>query len=304
MVTPGQGKRRKQRITEEKITDMKRLYLEGMTISAIAKELDVHRQTVSTYIAEKHQDIVADEVRKQLLGEELRNHFDQLKGFIRQDIRKQLNASVPGEMAAPGIIFTAGILGLPYTGTGAPHYITGEWTGMYSPPPREQHLLKSLREHTRYSKLWVYWDRWHKTVAPFERASRAFWEWMGQKLEDDPPDDIRDIETVQSWVFGNIIRMAGGKEPAGIETLTQHAWPEGISPAVYSNLSPLSRYAQKVLEEAKCWPELETLKSAIAELADAKSQSELKSLAGEIDFALAGIELMGGFPGRCYLCPV
>lgn len=42
----------------------------------------------------------------------------------------------------------------------------------------------------------------------------------------------------------------------------------------------------------------------MVDLADAKSQVELKGLAGEIDFALAGIELMGGFPGKCHLCPV
>lgn len=304
MVAPGQGKQRKKRITEEKITDMKRLYLEGMTISAIAEELDVHRQTVAGYVAPKNRDIIADEVRKQLLGEELRNHFDQLKGFVRQDIRKQINASAPGDTAAQGTISTAGVLGLPYSGTGAPHYITGEWSRMHNPPPWEQHLLKSLREHTRDSKLWVYWDRWHKKASHFEAASRALWERLKEKLEDDPPDDIRDVEIVRSWVFGNIIMIAGDRDPAGVETLTQGAKPGEFRPVVYSNPSYISRYAQKFLEDVKGWPELDNLKSAMSELADHKSQSELRRLAGEIDFVLAGIELMKAFPGRCEICPV
>jgi len=304
MVTPRQGKQSKKRITEEKITDMKRLYLEGMTISAIAEKLGVHRQTVTGYVAPKKRDIVADDVRKQLLADELRNHFNQLNRFIREDIRKQLNASAPGETAVQETISTAGVLGFPYSGAGAPRYITDEWNRMYTLPPREQHLLKSIRQHTRDSKLWVHWNQWRKKVAPFEGASRALWEWLGDKLEVEPPDDIRDIETVRSWVFGNIIRIAGDREPAVVETLKQSARPGGFIPAVYSNPSNLSRYALKILEEARGWPDLGTLRSAMSELADSKSQAELRRLAGNIDFVLAGIELMNAFPGRCEICPV
>lgn len=304
MVKPGRGTRKRPRITEQQITNMKRLYSEGKTISAIAKEMHVHRQTVAARIAEKHPDIVADSARKKLLGEGLRAHFEQLKEFVRQDIRKQINASAPGETAAPGNIFTTGILGLPYTGAGAPHYIHNEWARIYNPTPREQHLLNSLREHTRDSKLWIHWDRWRKKVSPFENTSRNLWERLGEKLEAEPPDDIRDTETVQSWGFGNIIRVASGRDPAGTETLTQGAEPMEFRPAVYSNPSALSRYARNMMEEANNWPELGPLKSAMSELADSKSQAELRRLAREIDFVLASIELMNAFPGRCDICPV
>jgi len=109
---------------------------------------------------------------------------------------------------------------------------------------------------------------------------------------------------VQSWVFGNIIRAASGRDPAGIETLTQSAEPGEFRPAVYSNPSALSRYARNMMEEANNWPELDALKSAMANLADPKTQAELRRLAKDIDFALAGIELMNAFPGQCDICPV
>jgi len=304
MVTPGQRKQRKKRITEEMITDMKRLYLEGMTISAIAEELKVHRQTVTGYVAPRKRDTVGDMVRTKLLEGELRSHFNQLSEFVGEDIRKPLHASAPDKEAAGKTITTAGVLGLPHTATGAPRYITLEWERMYALSAHDQHLLRSLREHTRDSKLWVFWDRWHKKVAPFEGASRALRDWLGQKLEEDPPEDMRDIETVRSWAFGNVLGMAGGREPAGVETLSQGAGSGEFRPVIYSNPSRIQLYARKALDEAKGWPELTSLKSAMVDLADAKSQVKLKGLAGEIDFALAGIELMSGFPGKCHLCPV
>lgn len=298
------GARNKKRITEQQVATMRKLHAEGATIAEIARTMKIHRHTASSYLTSRHLDIVGDQVKEKLLGAQFQNHFGQLTEFVLSDIRKQINASTPGEVAKIGKLSTAGVLGFPYTATGFPHKITGEWSRMYNPQPRDQHLLISLREHTRGSKLWVYWDRWHKKVAPFEKNSRALWEWLGVKLEEDPPEDIREIETVRSWVFGNMLVMAGGREPAGVETLTQGAQSGEFKPVVYSNLSRIQLYARKALDEAMVWPGLDSLKSAMADLADAKSHSELKRLAGEIDFALAGIELMSGFPGKCHLCPV
>ena len=304
MVTLGRGKQSKKRITEETITNMKRLYLEGMTISAIAKELNVHRQTVTGYVAPKNRDVIADDARKQILAEELRNHFNQLNTFIHEKIRKPLHASSPDKATTKEPISTVGVLGLPYTATGAPHHITGEWDRMYALSAQDQHSLLSLREHTRDLKLWLYWDRWHKKVAPFEGTSRTLWEWLGQRLEEDPPEDMRDIEIVRSWVFGNLLVMANGREPAGVETLNQSAESGEFRPVIYSNPSQIQRYARKALDEAMGWPELDNVKSVIMDLSGTGSQLELRDLAREIDFELAGIELMSGFPGKCHLCPV
>lgn len=302
MAASRRNPRKKSRITEEKITDMKRLYREGMTISAIAKKLDVHRQTVTAYIAEKHQDIVADEVRKQLLGEELRNHFNQLVVFIQRDIRRRFNASPASGLQVQGTINTAGSLGLPYPD--APHVITSEWSRMYNPTAREQHLLASLRRHTRDSKLWILWDRWHKKVDSFEKTSRLLWDWLGDQIETTPPDDIGSAEKVRSWVFGNLIRIGVGKDPNVIETLTQAANGNELSPVANSQIPPLSMYALKMLEKARSWREYDMFKSSIVELAASSTQAELKSLARDIDFVLAGLELMNAFPGHCELCPV
>jgi len=304
MTGSAQGKKDKRRITEPMISDMKQLFQSGLTISAIATQMGVHRQTVSAYLAEKHQDLIGDAVRTALLGEGLRNHFGELATFVRQNIRKQFNASAPEALHTAGKISTTGVLALPYLGS-VPYYITGEWTRMYNPSLRERHMLKSLQRHLGDSKLWVYWDRWHKKVASFEGTSRALWDWIGRKIEDEPPDDIKNLEIVWSWVFGNILRMAGGQEPEGIETLTQWAETGGeFHPVVDGNLSDLSRYAAKIMEEARGWPELDTLKSAVSELASNQSQAELRRLTGEIDFVLAGIELMNAFPGKCDICPV
>lgn len=303
MVTSDQGRRGKKRITEQQITEMKRRYLEGQTISAIARDMTVHRQTVSAYLAERHQDVIADDIRKQLLGQELQNHFNQLALFVSKEIRHRLDASSPGELGIEGTISPTGSFGFPYL-DGMPHHITHEWNRMYNPPPREQHLLNSLREHTRESKLWMHWDRWYKKVSPVESTSKVLWEWLETRLEDDPVGDIRDFETLRSWTFGNIIRAAAGRNPAEIETLTQSAEPEEFRPVVYSKPSELSRRLEKIIEESETLPEFRKLGVSITELASSQSQSELRRLVRDIDFILAGIELMSAFPGKCSICPV
>lgn len=302
MTRPRRDTKKKPRITEQQIDDIKRLFMEGVPISEIAIEVGAHRHTVSAYIASKHIDIVADEARKQVLTAGLEKHFKELAAFARQDIRKRYNASAPGAIHTTAKISTSGVMALPHLGSTS-HYVTTEWARMYDTSPRDQHLLRSLREHTTKFRLWAHWDRWRKQVASFENASQALWAWLERKIEDKPPDDVQDSGIVRSWIFGNIMRIAGGREPEGIETLMQHAWTEGTSPTVHSNPSAVSEYALQNLEEARNWPELDTLRSAMAELAGGENQPELRRLADQIDFELAGVELMESFGASCHLCP-
>lgn len=307
--------RKKPRITDEQVTEMKRLFREGKTISAIARTMGCHRQTVSMHIAEKHMDLVADEVRKQILAEELRNHFNQLATFAQVDFKLRLDASVPehqrqNEPRATGSIVTGGILGLPYVG--GVQYMAKEWTRMYKPPPKEGHLLKSLRAHTMDSTMWIHWDRWRRKVADYENASKKLWEWLEERTEEDLLEKIDPlrIDSSMGWLVGNILRTASGGEQEDLATFQRNMFDaEGMivgrdpnkdidgSLALYKLLSGM-------LEEAQSGPEWTILQSATTELKSKESQLELRRIAKEIDYALVSIELMNAFPGHCELCPV
>lgn len=310
---------KKPRITEEQITEMKHLYSEGKTIVEIARAVDCHRLTVRKHLDEAHTDPIADEVKKRIFGEELRNHYRQLVEFTGGDLKSRLDASVPEHMKSnetrgQGSINTEGMLGIPYPGEA--RYMCEEWLRMYHPPPKYTHLLKALRQHTRDSSMWVPWDRWRKKVADFEKAGRAFWDWLEEKnIEQELRErvDVMEVESSRKWLFGNILRVTGGNEPSRLSSLQRKTTAgEGIQVVgadIYKENSFESKlgmdpYFTSLVDEARRMPAWQALELATAELKIPESQLELKRIAGDIEFALAGIELMNAFPGRCELCPV
>lgn len=326
MATTERYSAKKARITDEQLTEMKRLSREGKSISAIARAIGCHRQTVRMHLREKHGDIVADEVRRQVLTQELRNHFQQLVKFAQVDLKLRLDASLPeherpklGEARAHGPIFIGGMLGLPYPG--GTMYMSKEWMRMYRPSPRESHLLQSLREHAKESSVWVHWDSWRRKVADYETASGQLLGWLEDRTEADLFEKIgpTGIELVRCWLFGNVLRRASGVEVEGLEITEQGlVSSKGISSLVggmeahlivaktadEAGSRALRDYLSGILGEAQQNPGWTILRSATAELKRKESQLELRRIAKEIDYALVSIELMHAFPGRCPLCPI
>ncbi|MFC1977064.1 hypothetical protein ACFLWS_02195 [Chloroflexota bacterium] len=310
---------KKPRITEEDVTKMKRLFSEGKTIVEIAKEIPCHRLTVRKHLDEVHTDPIADEVKKQILGEELRSHYRQLVEFTGGELKSRMDASVPEHMSSneprgQRPISTEGMLGIPYPGQAK--YMCEEWLRMYHPPPKYRHLLKALRQHTRDSSMWAPWDRWRKEVADYEKAGRAFWDWLEERnIEQELRErvDLMEVESSRKWLFGNILRVTGGNEPSSSDSLRPKTTAgEGIQVVgadIYKEKSGdtksgMNAHFTSLVVEARRMPAWEALELATAELNTPESQLELKRIAGQIEFALAGIELMNAFPGRCELCPV
>ena len=193
MITRGMGPKKKARLTDEQITEIMRLKREGKPISAIARIIGCHRQTVRMHLREKHGDIVAEEARKQILIEELRGHFQELAKFA-PTLRFHLDASPSegseGGYPSTGLFFrlpvpisSAGRLGLP--GPGSANHTVSEWGRMYNLLPKDKHLIQALREHTKDSDLWVHWDSWRKEVADYETLSRQLLLWIIDKTEPE-----------------------------------------------------------------------------------------------------------------------
>jgi len=301
---------KKERITKQEITEMMQLRRQGYSISAIAKSMGYHRQTISAHLKEKKEDLIAEEARKQVLSQALTSHFGQLQRFTQVDLKLMVDASKQEyqkkrrEPRPLGPISTDGIMGLPYTGR--PGYMTEEWARMYNPPPREGHLLASLREHTKESPVWSHWDRWRNSVSDYENVSRALWEWLEEKLEEEPPENIApgELEATKDWLFGNILLVAGGRETVGPDSIKEATGDgKGVMVVAYASESPLSRYLTRVIEEVNKMPAWNSLVSATAELGNRESQSELRHIVRDMDRALVAIELMQALPGHCELCP-
>ncbi|MBA7653564.1 hypothetical protein ES703_61420 [subsurface metagenome] len=69
------------RVTRQQIADMIRLHRQGWSISAIAKSVGCHRQTVRAHLTERQADVLAEEVRKQALTDDLQKHLNDLIEF-------------------------------------------------------------------------------------------------------------------------------------------------------------------------------------------------------------------------------
>jgi len=74
-------RRRGNRVTDDQVRRMVELDRQGQSISAIARAVRCHRQTVKAYLAGRRGDILADEIKKQLLTNEQLKHLDDLTQF-------------------------------------------------------------------------------------------------------------------------------------------------------------------------------------------------------------------------------
>lgn len=313
MAEQGDAEKKKPRVSREELTRIKRLYQEGKSIAAIAEKTGFHRHTIRRHLKEKSEDIVAESVRREVLIEAVKKHFNELSDYAQTDLKARLDSSVPQnqqrkDRMEAGPITTDGLLGMPHLGT--PGYMAKEWLRVYYPLPREKHLLKALMEHTKGSSMWIGWDQWRDIVSAYEKSSRSLRDWLVEYIEDVPPRNIAplDRDSFVALAFGNMLRIAGGEKPMGRETIIRGTVPgEDIQPTITeddASPSPLSKYMAEILAEAKKRPEWPDLVAATEQLATGEGQRELRRLAREIDEALVSVELTYAFPGHCELCPV
>lgn len=307
---------KRPRVTSEQLMEMKKMDRAGYSLSAIARELGFHRQTVKLHLTEQKGDTISDEARGKILGESYKRHFENLTDNAQTPMKSMLDASPPEHEKQKtggrhkGPISLSGLLGIPHRG-GA-DYMSDEWIRMYHPPSRDEHLLRALREHTSNFQVWEPRDQWRKIVAEYETAGQAIVQHIETKLEYDLYGQIdpAKVDSIGRWLFGNILRLSINLEPEGIDSFRKSIFDHGAtvlrdeeadadeSRALYNQLM------NSIVAEIKGMLEFETLKSSASELMSKEAQIQLRHVAKDIDRELAAIELMHALPGRCHLCPV
>ena len=307
------GSPKRKRLSEEQVQEMLRLRRQGQSVKAIAQAIGCHRQTVRIHLKERHGDILAEEARKQVLIEELRGHFEELAKGVPVSLKWRLDASPSGSaryniLRLPGPIALSGRLGLP--GRGPAFDTISEWVRMYNPLPNVDHLTQALREHTKDSDLWVYWDSWREEVADYETPSGQLIAWVMDKteLERWRKIDPEYMDKIRRWLCGNILLLTSGVDKERLEGRGQDLLtPTGevvAREADSTRRQALQEYLDGILEEAEQQSQWSELESATAQLGGEEEQRKLKDIADKISVVMDGIERMRAFPGRCHLCPV
>jgi transcriptional regulator with XRE-family HTH domain len=151
---------RKSRISEEQIGEMLRLRRQGKSITDIAKATGFHRQTVRAYLKERQADILADEVRKQLLTDELQKHLDSLIQFAASLMEHLTVPTSPNEER------DAASLLVPLLPKELPEGLdSASWKARREQQQTDRQnkmLLMSLREHTREKEWWQAFEEWQE----------------------------------------------------------------------------------------------------------------------------------------------
>jgi AcrR family transcriptional regulator len=303
-----------KRISEEMLSQILRERRQGKSITAIAESLGVHRQTVRFYLKEKQDDILRDEVRKEVLAMALRDHFKELADFAGKELKEKFKASYPeGTEAFQALELSGGLVGMP--AMGSPFYVANEWERIYSESSRTKHLSKALREHTADSPLWTYWDKWETNISDYKAQSLGLRVAVLLWPDAEPPEGLRIapeyIPVLHKWLLGNLLLWAGGElggKEVNAEIVGRSAKAhyeqlvlDGVAIRVDNGNALLSYLVDRVNELEKL-PSAEPLKLATRAMKD--GQSTLIDIAGKICSELDALGLKRAFSGRCHLCPV
>lgn len=154
------GSPKRKRLSEEQLQEMLRMRRQGQSIKTIAEAIGCHRQTVRLHLQERQGEILAGEVRKQVLTDEVQKHLDDLTQFAVSFKSYLTIPSSPTEDRDAATVFK------PLLGEDLPQGVHSD----SQKARREQRqinrrnkmLLMSLREHTRDRGWWVAYEEWRQ----------------------------------------------------------------------------------------------------------------------------------------------
>lgn len=159
------------RLADDQVRRMVELDRQGKSISAISRAVGCHRQTVKHYLEGRRGDILADEVRKELLTDELRWHVDAIIEFT---------VPLAGSLPVRGSPFE-----LPDAATAVqPLFCPPEVAkGLeYKRKERQNRLLfESLRQHTGGKAAW--WQAFEEWKKAWDTCNRSLEELRGEADE-------------------------------------------------------------------------------------------------------------------------
>ncbi len=143
---------KRPRLTGDQVERMIHMRRQGQSINDIAEDIGCHRQTVRLRLKEKRGAILADEVRRQMLVDEMLRHIDDLSQFadsLLRYLRVPTSPKVEGDAEAA---------------------LTPLWGRAPQNIRRKKRLFESLQEHMGERGGWVAFKVWEETWNACKRA--------------------------------------------------------------------------------------------------------------------------------------
>jgi len=194
------------RVTEEQVRRMVELDRQGKSISAIARAVGCHRHTVKSYLVGRRGDILADEVRKQLLTDELQRHVDDLAQF------------------ADSLVVYLRVPTAPKDEADAEAVLTPLWGKERRAIRRNKLLFQSLREHTGEKGWCVAFKEWQETWNLCKRAR--------EELGEEAYEVVRNLINQKPGLKEEVEKQKGkgrGAMESIVGSVLQGVWRAGTS---------------------------------------------------------------------------
>lgn len=272
-----------KKLDQDKINKIMRLGREGNAVTLISEKLGVNRSTVNFYLNRGQEETINVEVRKKVLEEALWEHFREMRDFAGKKLKERLARSIVVERGR----ISVGVFGLPSAGWGLA--VVSEWERMYKWSERERHLLKGLREHTRDSLFWDYWDEWQGKVTGYGRGSREVYEWVSDRVESCQLESRYLIRLGRESFAATLL-----------ETNGEAFDPESVNIGDEAGRS----YFREIWEEVRSGPAWSQLELETERLREEEKQVQLRDLFGKMSSELEVLAMKRAFPGQCHLCPI
>jgi hypothetical protein len=191
---------------------MVELHRQGESISAISRAIGRHRQTVKAYLVGRREDILTDEIKKQLLTDEQQKHLDDLTQFVASLVSRLTVPDSPTEDR--DVVAVLDTL-LPKDLPQGLHSASREARRKQRQTERQNKMLfESLRQHTGGKGWWQAFEEWQQAWGTCvsalaeirEEAPKVVEDFMNQKpgLKEKVEEKTGEKDVLERIVEGVI----------------------------------------------------------------------------------------------------
>ena len=214
------------RVTDDQVRRMVELHRQGESISAISRAVGCHRQTVKAYLAGRRGDILADEIKKQLLTDEQQKHLDDLTQFAASLVGHLTIPDSPNENRDVAAVLDPLLpKDLPQGLQTASREARRKQRQMER---QNKMLFESLRQHTGGKGWWQAFEEWQQAWGTCvsalaeirEEAPKVMEDFMNQKpgLKEKvegkigPRDVLKKIVDLLLWPAWEVAAASNPEE--------------------------------------------------------------------------------------------
>ncbi len=229
------------RVTDDQARRMVELHRQGESISAISRAIGCHRQTVKAYLAGRREDILTDEIKKQLLTDMHQKHLDDLTQFA---------ASLVGRLTIPdsptedrNVVAVLDTL-LPKDLPQGLHSASREARRKQRQTERQNKILfESLRQHTGGKGWWQAFEEWQQAWGTCVSALA--------EIRKGAPKVVEDFMNQQKANLKEEVEKVTGKEDALERIVDVVLWPAWEVATASNPEEELERRKFRVLPDAQ-----------------------------------------------------